>query len=157
WPDAEAPDLYAIPGNHDWYDGLSAFLNFFCWRQLAGPFSSARPGGRIGGRKTQQTRSYFALQLPHNWWVWALDIQLSDYIDQQQVNFFDHVARRWMAANSQLIICAGQPDWVYVDTDDPAPVFDHFSYIESLAKQAKKGHRVRLVLTGDSHHYSRYT
>ena len=157
WPDTEAPDLYAIPGNHDWYDGLSAFLNLFCWRQRDGVWSFARPGGPIGGRRTRQTRSYFALKLPQNWWLWALDIQLSDYIDQQQVNFFDHVARNWMGDNSNLIICTGQPDWAYVDTEDPERTFDHFSYMESLARKAKKGHRVRLVLTGDSHHYSRYT
>ena len=27
---AERPHVYAVPGNHDWYDGLSAFTRLFC-------------------------------------------------------------------------------------------------------------------------------
>ena len=26
----ESPHVFAIPGNHDWYDGLSAFARLFC-------------------------------------------------------------------------------------------------------------------------------
>src|SRR5262249_38273258 len=63
WPAAEAPDLYAIPGNHDWYDGLRAFLGVFCRRRLADQWATRREGQVIGGRTTQQTRSYFALKL----------------------------------------------------------------------------------------------
>ena len=33
----DPPALFAIPGNHDWYDGLTSFLRFFC------------QGGWIGG------------------------------------------------------------------------------------------------------------
>jgi len=157
WPPEAPPDLYALPGNHDWYDGLTAFLQLFCWRQLKTPWSEARPGTLIGGRRAQQTRSYFAIALPHDWWLWGVDIQLTNYIDQEQINFFDHVARNWMKEGSQLILVTGQPDWGYVNTRDPRSTFNHFSYVESLVTLAKRNHRVRLVLTGDSHHYSRYT
>src|SRR5262249_27855849 len=141
-----APDLYAIPGNHDWYDGLSAFLNLFCWRQMPGAMATARPGGKIGGWQTQQTRRYFALRLPHDWWIWGVDIQLTNYIDQQQINFFDHVARHWMAPGSKLILCGGDPDWVYVNPKEPHGRFSHFSYVESLVTHAQRGHRLCLVL-----------
>ncbi|MBD0259532.1 MAG: hypothetical protein ICV83_27750 [Cytophagales bacterium] len=47
--------LFAIPGNHDWYDGLASFVKQFC------------QGRWVGGWRTTQTRSYFALALPHNW------------------------------------------------------------------------------------------
>ena len=43
-----APFMVALPGNHDWYDGLTAFLRLFAQR---------RP---LGGWRTVQTRSYFA-------------------------------------------------------------------------------------------------
>src|SRR5262249_35446552 len=33
----------------------------------------------------------------------------------------------------------------------------HFSYVEALVGKAEKKHRLCVVLTGDSHHYSRYT
>lgn len=150
--------LYSIPGNHDWYDGLAAFLGLFCGRRLAGPFSEAREGRVVGGRRTQQTRSYFALALPHGWWLWGIDIQLAGYVDQAQVDFFAHVANHWMPKGSRLILCTGRPDWAYVDVEAPeATSFRNFSYVASLASLAHRDHRLCLVLTGDSHHYARYT
>jgi hypothetical protein len=56
--DAPHPMLLAVPGNHDWYDGLTSFMRIFCQRRW------------IGGWQTKQTRSYFAVQLPHRWWLW---------------------------------------------------------------------------------------
>lgn len=156
-PNRPPPHLYAIPGNHDWYDGLLAFLALFCRRREATDWNIARPGRTIGGRQTQQTRSYFALSLPRGWWLWAADVQLSGYIDQPQIDFFNHVAREWMDDKSRLILCTGMPSWAYVDVNDPAPAFRNFSYLERLARLARKGHRLCTVLTGDSHHYSRYT
>jgi hypothetical protein len=29
-PKGREPHMYAIPGNHDWYDGLTAFMRVFC-------------------------------------------------------------------------------------------------------------------------------
>ena len=49
-----APHLYAIPGNHDWYDGLASFMNVFGDRRA------------IGGWRTVQRVSYFAIKLPHD-------------------------------------------------------------------------------------------
>lgn len=150
------PHLYAVPGNHDWYDGLLAFLGLFCRRRNADEWTTTRPGRGFGGRLTQQTRSYFAIKMPHDWWLWGADIQLSGYIDQPQIDFFSHVASKWMAPGSRLILCTGQPNWAYVDTNNPNPQFTNFSYLASLADLAKKKHRLCLALTGDSHHYSRY-
>jgi len=59
------PDLFAIPGNHDWYDGLTAFMRVFCREQW------------VGGWRTRQPRSYFSVQLRENWWLWGIDIQFS--------------------------------------------------------------------------------
>jgi hypothetical protein len=64
---AETPELFAIPGSHDWYDGLLNFTNVFC------------RGRSIGAWQTSQTRSYFALKLPHRWWLWGVDMQFGDY------------------------------------------------------------------------------
>ena len=157
WPKDFEPHVYAIPGNHDWYDGLSAFLGLFCRRRTRTDWAAARQGRLVGARRTQQTHSYFALKLPHDWWLWGVDIQLAGYIDQPQIDFFDHVAREWMAPGSRLILCTGQPVWAYVDVNAPDKTFKNFSYLEGLVGLAKRGHRLCLVLTGDSHHYSRYT
>jgi hypothetical protein len=154
---ADSVDLYAIPGNHDWYDGLRAFLGVFCGRRIKSDWSGESDGRKYGIWQTKQTRSYFALALPHGWWLWGVDIALEGYIDSPQIEFFDHVASEWMDPQSNLIICTGQPEWAYLDGGKKVgPRFKNFSFLASRAVRAKKGHRLRLVLSGDSHHYSRY-
>src|SRR5437870_3574246 len=75
-PEDAHPDLFALPGNHDWYDGLTGFLRIFC------------QGRWVGGWRTGQTRSYFALKLPHRWWLWAIDISFDAFIDRPQLEYF---------------------------------------------------------------------
>ena len=67
--------VFAIPGNHDWYDGLNAFDDQFCRSRAA---RYLRQGRRFGDLQTCQHRSSFAIKLPHNWWIWGADIQLND-------------------------------------------------------------------------------
>ncbi|MGE3692051.1 MAG: hypothetical protein AB7F98_11800 [Novosphingobium sp.] len=159
-------ELFAVPGNHDWYDGLRSFLGTFC-RQYDGV---DRPGKIIGERRTRQSRSYFAIKLPYNWWLWGLDSQLRGYIDQPQVDYFSHVAKimhKQAEAEGpfKLIICTGYPSWTHVDPKDPNPRFGSFSYMERLinnygnaggAGQAAGG-KVCLSISGDTHHYARHT
>jgi hypothetical protein len=179
WKDdrKERPHLYAIPGNHDWYDGLNSFFGLFCRRRAARPgvdLGISREGKTIGGRQTQQTRSYFAIELPGDWWVWGTDSQLEGYIDQPQIDYFQHAAAYWMKPGSKLILCVADPAWAYVDPADPDKKFESFSYLERLAGLARMpearenrepgwpengavmGHQLKVVLTGDSHHYCRY-
>ena len=164
WPDGEQ-SLFAIPGNHDWYDGLNSFFGLFCRRRVkpAVGIGFDRPGRKVAGRATHQTRSYFAVKLPGRWWLWGTDSQLEGYIDQPQIDYFRHAARHWMKPGSKLILLVGQPSWAYVDPEEPHAAFSNFSYLERLAgaeeDDAKKplGHQLKLVLTGDAHHYARFT
>jgi 3',5'-cyclic AMP phosphodiesterase CpdA len=156
-------DVYAIPGNHDWYDGLNSFMGLFCARR-PGPLARGdfAAGRRIGGRQSRQTRSYFALKLPGNWWLLAADAQLSGYLDRGQVAFFDDVAQTMMDDGSNVILCAGMPSWSYVGLDGSADsVFRNYSYLEAVVTGSARSagarrHNLRLVLSGDSHHYARY-
>ena len=156
--------LFAVPGNHDWYDGLTSFFGIFCRRRVkpAAGIGFDRNGRTVAGRATHQTRSYFAVKLPGNWWLWASDSQLEDYIDEPQIDYFRHAARHWMDKGSKLILCVPVPSWAYVDTKDPRPAFATFSYLERIAsaetddQNQPMNHQLKLVLTGDSHHYSRY-
>jgi hypothetical protein len=164
WPEDELK-LFAIPGNHDWYDGLNSFFGLFCRRRVKPTIGIGfdREGRSVAGRATFQTRSYFAVQLPGNWWIWGTDSQLEGYIDQPQIDYFLHAAQHWMAPGSKVILLVGQPSWAYVDPKEPHPTFSNFSYLERLAGAAKdekkqsKGHKLKLVLTGDAHHYARFT
>jgi hypothetical protein len=162
---ADAPHLYALPGDHDWHDGLNAFLGLFCRRRipLAGGLGAARDGAVIAGRQTNQTRSYFALKLPGGWWLWGTDSQMKGYIDQPQIDYFSHAARHWMEPKSKLILCVGEPVWENAVSGRVDDRYRSFNYLERLAGLARDphsnepmGHRLKLVLTGDSHHYSRF-
>ncbi len=157
--DLKAPHLYAIPGNHDWYDGLTSFTRLFCQ-------FGAQPGTYrwVGGWRTRQTRSYFALKLPAGWWLWGIDVQLSSYIDKPQISYFEAIARQMREEDPEprLILVTPQPGWVGCAVGEPGSrsvrdpgQFDSLEYFESRVIR-KHGIRPALVVAGDLHHYCRY-
>jgi len=138
--DGEPPHLYVVPGNHDWYDGLSNFTRIFCQE------------GWIGGWKTRQKRSYFALKLPHNWWIWGIDIQLEGFIDSSQLDYFRGIR---LEREDKVILCTAEPSWVYSVTKGPE-AFRSLAYFEDRIIRKKDGGTLKVALTGDLHHYTRY-
>jgi hypothetical protein len=141
--------LFAIPGNHDWYDGLAAFDSLFC---AARDKLSGRNSNRIGGWQPQQHRSYWAIKLPHNWWIWGADIQFSKYLDAAQVNYFTTIASR-MGPQDQLILCLAEPAWMIADQQGEDEE-ENFFKITAIARA--RGVRICAVIAGDWHHYARY-
>jgi hypothetical protein len=147
-PQAERK-LFAIPGNHDWYDGLSAFDSLFC---SARDRMSQQNGNKIGGWQCKQHRSYWAIELPYRWWIWGCDIQFSQYLDISQVNYFEAIASL-MGPGDNLIICIAQPTWMIAEEQG----FDedsNFFKITSIAR--RRGIKISAVIAGDWHHYNRY-
>ena len=143
--------LFVLPGNHDWYDGLSSFDYVFCKAR----FGHAAEN-RIGGWLCPQHRSYFAIRLPHNWWIWGADVQLAQYLDAGQVHYFEGVAeamRQHPTEAPKVILCTAEPSWNY-DRDESLQGEDNLSQITKIATDA--GARICAVLAGDFHHYSRY-
>jgi hypothetical protein len=141
--------LFAIPGNHDWYDGLNAFDSLFCSSRDR---LSEGKGNAIGGWQCQQHRSYWAIRLPHNWWIWGADIQFSKYLDTPQVNYFDAIARQ-MQPGDNLVICLAQPSWMIADLQG-LDEEENFFKITSIARA--RGAHVAAVIAGDWHNYNRY-
>jgi len=140
--DPDKPDMYALPGNHDWYDGLVSFLRVFCARD-----------GRVGDWRTRQRRSYFAIKLPNGWWVWAIDIQLDTYIDDIQLDYF---LSQQVAPGDKVILMTAKPAWVKAVPGRTEPSsWRYLSYFEERVVRAR-GARVPIVITGDIHHYARY-
>ncbi|BCJ58960.1 hypothetical protein Jiend_23820 [Micromonospora endophytica] len=139
----EQPTIFAVPGNHDWYDGLTAFLRLF-----------VRTRDRhFGGWRTGQSRSYFAIQLPADWWLLGLDDQSGSYVDDPQLTYFDTVAKR-LGPQSKVILAVPAPAWV--KTVDHPTAYDSIDYfIRTIV--APTGARVRLLISGDLHHYARYS
>jgi hypothetical protein len=164
-PDEKAaPFLFAIPGNHDWYDGLTNFLRFFCQQKW------------IGGWRTAQQRSYFAVQLPHRWWLWGVDVQFDVYIDEPQIHFFRQIALRNLREGDRVILVTGKPSWKH-GTPPPRSVagrpskperarakhrpsepnrsYDNLRYLEEKIIELN-GARLVVSISGDDHHYARY-
>jgi len=146
---AERPHLYAVPGNHDWYDGLSAFTRLFC---------SDIGGRRLAGWWTRQRRSYFVLKLPHRWWLVASDGQLQSDLDVPQMEHFREIAERYMQAGDRVILCLSAPVWIYAQKyRNMGRVFDETDLIFLREEVfAKRGIDVKVYLTGDLHHYRRH-
>ena len=153
-PSAEPqPTLLAVPGNHDWYDGLTAFLRIFAQR---------RP---IGGWRTAQTRSYFAAKLPDGWWLVGLDTQLGTYIDQPQIRYFKDQLSSRLQPGDAVIVCAPTPTWVHTGRGE-VDAFNSLHFFEREVvehcddpdggPQRETGARVRVWISGDQHHYARY-
>lgn len=139
-PDGRPTTVYALPGNHDWYDGLTSFLRVFAQQDPC------------GGWQTAQHRSYFALELPHRWWVFAMDIQLESYIDEPQLEYFAAAAER-LEPGDRVILATARPAWVLADDEPDA--YDNVDYFVRKIIMPT-GARVPLLLAGDKHHYSRY-
>jgi hypothetical protein len=137
------PDIYAIPGNHDWYDSLVAFSRTFC-----------RPERGFAGCVTRQTRSYFALKLPANWWLLAIDLQLGADLDEPQVQYFQKVAAR-MDDQARLILCVPEPRWILEDAYPRHSSYEELSSTHFLEEKVFK-RRARVFLTGDLHFYKRH-
>ena len=143
---------FVIPGNHDWYDGLNAFDFLFCQARYG-----ESGGSRLGALDFTQHRSYFAVRLPYNWWIWGGDIQFSDYLDAGQARYFQTVAELMRPRDGEpghkVILCTAAPGWQYEEAEGRAAN----SNIRALAAIIEgAGAKVCTVLSGDAHHYCRY-
>ena len=111
-------------------------------------------GTTLGGWRTAQRRSYFALNLVGDWWLWAIDIALTEDMDQSQAEYFVAIADAAMPEGAKIILCSAEPGWY--EADRKAADFRSLDYAAKLADNAGKSFRIVLVLSGDSHHYARY-
>jgi hypothetical protein len=139
------PDLFVVPGNHDWFDGLTSFMRAFCQQ------------GWVGAWKTRQTRSYFAIKLPHKWWLWGLDIQFDNYIDGPQFRYFKGEVAKRVTSGDAIIICVAKPSWVDANVREPTLEPDLYTTLDYFQQHViPPDASVRFAISGDRHHYARY-
>ena len=129
----------AIPGNHDWYDSLKWFSHYFM-----------TPGCWLGGRKAVQRQSYFAVELPHGWWLLGFDIALDLRVDDRQVAFFKSLRRKLDRQGARVILVVAKPAWIQDPDSNEAK---NLGFIE---RELVPRGALAAVLCGDVHHYSRY-
>jgi len=147
------PLMLALPGNHDWYDGLTAFLRLFTQDRM------------IGGWRTEQKRSYFTVQLPHRWWLVGLDSQLDTYFDDPQLKYFEATLTANLRPGDSVIVCTATPAWLKASSGHP-DAFNGLEWFERNFVTSRRipgthereptGAQARLWLSGDKHHYLRY-
>lgn len=146
-PEDEVPHLFAIPGNHDWYDGLTSFTRLFTQRSW------------IGAWRTRQRRSYFAVRLSKRWWLWGIDIQFDTYLDGPQLEYF-RAASEDLLPGDQVILATAKPSWVRAERNREPQLkkegaWQTLAFVEEKLIGESDG-ELALTLTGDHHFYARY-
>lgn len=163
-PDSARRPIFAIPGNHDYYDMIDGFQ-----RQFRRPFNdegdevSGRPQLQIPGFRRYQTASYVGLKLPFDWWFWGLDVE-TERLDLRQKDFFRRISQG--KTPEKLIIATPEPSTVlgkYTDEDSKiSKALADLGLKRPFLRNAKaKGEELeagtcRLDLSGDAHLYARY-
>ena len=111
---ADPPGSVRDPGNHDWYDGLTNFLRFFC-----------NDGGSAAGdaAETQLLRGEADAQ----WWLWGIDIQFDAFIDEPQLRYFDRAALK-LNGGDRVLLATGKPSWT--DVKPTSPSYENLRYLE---------------------------
>ena len=141
------PVVFAVPGNHDWYDSLVAFSDIF--------FSSIPPNPPkyFAGWRTMQNRSYFAIKLPMGWWLFGTDMQLGSSLDNAQIDYFKRVMND-VKTDDRIILCNAEPHWITAQmyNNDPAYNNRNMGYFEG---GVLKG-RTAIYVAGDRHYYRRH-
>ncbi|WP_437281084.1 hypothetical protein WME90_11150 [Sorangium sp. So ce375] len=164
-PSVERPSrLYAIPGNHDYYDALRGFSRVV-----------RKPGHDVesllvGGFSSEQQSSYFTIRLPFGWWLFAVDAQ-KGRIDARQRAFFNGVIDEQRARGQpveKLIVATPEPTTAFgrlarergEGEEGGDEIVQTLTAIQVEVPFVKGGklerERCRLDLSGNFHHYARY-
>jgi hypothetical protein len=171
--DYQAP-VYAIPGNHDWYEDLQGFMRVFCHAPPLAPQSAPRPLTRAWLRAllwhrprpvdeqrlaaAQELRSAPAQQAVQPGPYWAIDagpVRIVG-IDTGLLGTLDAEQGRWLREVSRAdvpkILVTGSP--LYVDGEHhPCPV-EGGGTVDDIVRDP--AHRYVAAIGGDIHNYQRY-
>ncbi|MET7704358.1 metallophosphoesterase [Streptomyces sp. NPDC005485] len=173
YQDYQAP-IYAIPGNHDWYDDLHGFMRVFCDAPPLAPQPVPRSSVRDRLRSllwhkphpadeqrlaaARQLRSSPAQQARQPGPYWAVDagpVRIIG-IDTGLLGTVDAEQGRWLREVSRgplpKILVTGSP--LYVDgKHHPCPI-DGGGTVDDIVRDPE--HRYAAVIGGDIHNYQRY-
>jgi len=149
-PGQTEPILFAIPGNHDYYDSLLGFNHLFRFNTT--PYDR-RP--LVADFVRRQDASFVILKLPFGWWFWGLDTQ-NGKLDWRQKRFLlDHATN---VCPSRLIVCTPEPTTVFGKVVEGAT--EPYKAL-SLPRPFSTGSlppndHIHLDIAGDVHHYARH-
>lgn len=139
--DYKGPTVFAVPGNHDWFDGLNTFTRYICHRDW------------LGGWFLPQKTSHFCLKLPHGWWLFGVDLALENDVNIEQFTLFKHIAETQMGETDQVILVTHEPRWLLDVYEQRSDTEEKLSF---LVNNVLHG-RVAVRLAGDIHNYTRHS
>ncbi|MGW7407691.1 metallophosphoesterase family protein [Streptomyces sp. NPDC054833] len=172
--DYPAP-IYAIPGNHDWYEDLGAFMRVFCddapplapepaprpltrawWRALL--WHSPRPTDEQRLTEARKLRSAPAQQAVQPGPYWAIDagpVRIIG-IDTGLLGTIDAEQGAWLREVSQgsrpKILVTGSP--LYVDGEHHPCAIEGGGTVDDIVRNP--AHHYVAAIGGDIHNYQRY-
>jgi len=171
--------IYAVPGNHDWYDGLHGFMHYFCGLDDAGyrPNFGRGPVARLAGllwRRSPnrdastfsgingavveerpppdplQPAPYFAIDAGPVRLV-GIDTGISGEVDVDQYQWLRRVSLD--APQRPKILLTGKP--IYVDGQHrPARVTGTTETVDDIVTNPQANYV--MAIGGDVHNYQRY-
>jgi hypothetical protein len=160
-PPPDTRPIFAIPGNHDYYDNIVGFNRQFRPALgddvvLLGKHYKTRLD--LPGFCRAQNASYVFLRLPFDWSFLGVDAQ-NGRIDIRQYAFFDKALRQH--GRERLIIATPEPTTCFGRTADPdskrTDLFRALGLALAFLKDgALEPGRARVDISGNYHHYERY-
>lgn len=171
--------IYAVPGNHDWYDDLQAFMYHFCdrspdtrapleavnderrrvrrfvrtavWRGASAAKAAAQSArNRYRQNHSAQPGPYFVIDSPSLRLV-CIDTGISGTLDAKQGAWLHRVS----ADPRPKILLTGKPIWVDGRCDPCAIKGEHpFASVHEVVEHPE--HRYVAVIGGDVHNYQHY-
>ncbi|MER5384822.1 metallophosphoesterase [Streptomyces sp. NPDC002688] len=171
--DYRAP-IYAIPGNHDWYEDLHGFMRVFCEAPALAPEAAPlrptrawlrsllwhRPGAadeqRLAeARELRSAPSQQAVQPGPYWVIDAGPVRIIG-IDTGLLGTIDAAQGRWLREVSQgdtpKILITGSP--LYVDGEHHPCAIEGGGTVDDIVRDP--GHHYVAAIGGDIHNYQRY-
>jgi len=175
WPYQKLPGpIYAIPGNHDWYDGLHGFMIHFCaadpdlrppprnggsrlrralrefvWREPSEPDQELLEQiGKLRSEQANQPGPYFAIDCKELVIV-GIDTGIRGRLDKEQGEWLHRISK----VPKPKILLTGKP--LVVDAGvKKTPIGDLGDSVNAIVDAPE--HRYIAVIGGDIHNFQRY-
>lgn len=170
--------IFAVPGNHDWYDGLQGFMSHLCGIDVPRAPLEVGPGFRgrlsralwrrstrpadddLADMRRERSGPYQVLDPPQPGPYWAIDagpLRIVG-IDTGVVGSIDAEQGAWLrrvssASERPKILVTGKP--LYVNgCRRPGAITGQSDTIDDIVRDP--GNRYVAVIGGDTHNYQRY-
>lgn len=171
-----ARPIYALPGNHDWYDGLEGFMRVFCdtsppaasepgtkafsrewlrrllWRDPSAPDEERLAAGQALRSRPEQQASqpgpYWALDTSLVRFV-GIDTGITGLVDRDQGEWLRRVSRE---SDKPKVLITGKP--IYVDGRRRRRPIEGGGTVDDVVRDPEN--RYVAAIGGDIHNYQRY-